>query len=112
MLGVDDGDSGDDGLYTFEELAASAVGNRVFTAEMLLDEVLAWCDAIAEDAVADACAALEGWDRRVNLDSTAPTSGASSSTRSETMHGRVGSTPPTRSAPRRVSWYRATAVRT
>lgn len=69
MLGTEDGDSGPDGRYTFDELTASAVANRAFTAEMLLDDVLAWCDAVGT-AHAEACAALAGWDGRVDLGST------------------------------------------
>ncbi len=71
QLSIDNGDSGDDGLYTFEELAASAVGNRVFTAEMLADDVVARCNATAglRAEVVEACELLADWDRRVNLDS-------------------------------------------
>jgi acyl-homoserine-lactone acylase len=68
QLEIDTGDSGTDGLYTSEELRDSAVGNRVFTAEALLDEVVAACPA-GDPALAPACDVLAAWDRRVDLDS-------------------------------------------
>jgi acyl-homoserine-lactone acylase len=72
QLSVADGDAGDDGRFTFEELRDSAVGNRVFTAEVLLDEVVARCrlpvdqGGVAEQQI---CDVLAGWDRRVDIDS-------------------------------------------
>ena len=75
QLSVDGGDAGTDGLFTREELRDSSVGNRVFTAEMLVDEVVAACNAYAA-VVRDpngiwpaACDTLAAWDRRVDVDS-------------------------------------------
>jgi acyl-homoserine-lactone acylase len=68
QLEVDGGDAGDDGLFTSDELRASAVGNRVFTAEALLDEVLGTC-AVIDSSVGPQCAVLREWDRRVDLES-------------------------------------------
>jgi len=72
QLGTNNGDSGSDGLYTLDELAASAVGNRVLTAELLVDEVLARCEQAGDSAPPSAtagCLVLAKWDRHVNLDS-------------------------------------------
>ncbi len=72
QLGVENGDSGADGLYTLDELAASALGDRVFTAELLVDEVLARCEQAGDAAPPSAtagCLVLSRWDRHVNLDS-------------------------------------------
>jgi acyl-homoserine-lactone acylase len=71
QLSPDRGDSGTDGLFEFTELRDSAVGNRVFTAEALLDEVLVRCgdDAASIPELAPICEVLAGWDRRVDLDS-------------------------------------------
>jgi len=72
QLGTDNGDSGSDGLYTLDELAASAVGDRVFTAEFLVDKVLARCEQAGDSAPPSAtagCLVLAKWDRHVNLDS-------------------------------------------
>ena len=41
QLSIDGGDAGTDGLFTREELRDSSVSDRVFTAEMLVDEVVA-----------------------------------------------------------------------
>ena len=75
QLSVDGGDAGADGLFTREELRDSSVSNRVFTAEMLVDEVVAECNAYAA-LVRDpngiwqpACDTLAAWDRRVDVDS-------------------------------------------
>jgi acyl-homoserine-lactone acylase len=75
QLSVDGGDAGADGLFTREELRDSSVSNRVFTAEMLVDEVVAACNANAA-AVRDpngiwqpACDTLAAWDGRVDVDS-------------------------------------------
>ncbi|MDX1733025.1 MAG: penicillin acylase family protein [Halioglobus sp.] len=43
--------------------------NRVYGAEVALDDVLAVCAMPEAAGVTDACAALAGWDRRVELDS-------------------------------------------
>jgi acyl-homoserine-lactone acylase len=67
QLGVEDGDSGPDGRFSFEELWDSALSNRVFTAEALRDDVVARCRG-AED-LATACEVLDAWDLRVDLDS-------------------------------------------
>jgi len=72
QLGTDNGDSGPDGLYTLDELAASALGNRVLTAELLVDQVVARCEQAGDAAppsAVDGCLVLLKWDRRVNLDS-------------------------------------------
>ena len=72
QLGVENGDSGDDGLYTLDELAASALSNRVFTAEILVDGVVERCERnqeTAHPAAIDACSVLISWDRMVNIDS-------------------------------------------
>jgi acyl-homoserine-lactone acylase len=61
------GDSGPDGLFTFEEFRDSAIGNRVFTAEQLVDEVVERCRA--EGAEDELCDVLEAWDRRVDITS-------------------------------------------
>jgi len=72
QLGIESGDSGSDGLYTLDELAASAIGDRVFTAEILVDDVLARCEQAGDSAPPSAtagCLVLAKWDRHVNLDS-------------------------------------------
>jgi acyl-homoserine-lactone acylase len=75
QLSVDGGDAGADGLFTREELRDSSVSNRVFTAEMLVDEVVAACNAHAAlipDQIGiwpEACDTLAAWDRRVDVDS-------------------------------------------
>jgi len=72
QLGTNNGDSGPDGLYTLDELAASALGNRVLTAELLVDQVIQRCEQAGDAAppsAVDGCLVLLKWDRRVNLDS-------------------------------------------
>ncbi len=72
QLGVANGDSGTDGLYTLDEVTSSALGNRVLTAEMLVDGVLGRCEqggASAPQAAIDGCLVLAKWDRHVDLDS-------------------------------------------
>jgi acyl-homoserine-lactone acylase len=67
QLTADAGDAGDDGLFSREELRDSSVGNRVFTADLLLNDVVARCrDEVAEQAI---CDVLAGWDRRMDIDS-------------------------------------------
>ncbi len=67
QLAADTGDAGDDGLFSRVELRDSSVGNRAFTAERLVDEVVARCRAeVAEQAI---CDVLDGWDRRFDIDS-------------------------------------------
>ena len=67
QLSIDNGDAGDDGLFSRVELRDSSVGNRVFTAEALVDEVVGRCRA--EGAEPAICEVLDNWDRRVDLDS-------------------------------------------
>jgi acyl-homoserine-lactone acylase len=67
QLGVEDGDSGPDGRFSFEELRDSALSNRVFTAEALVDEVVDRCRGVEE--LGPACEVLDTWDRKVDLDS-------------------------------------------
>lgn len=72
QLGIENGDSGADGLYTLDELSSSALGNRVLTAELLVDGVLERCEqsgANAPQSAIDGCLVLARWDRHVNLDS-------------------------------------------
>ncbi|WP_437733809.1 penicillin acylase family protein [Sorangium sp. So ce1335] len=68
--------SGEDGLFSREELEAAILSNRGMTAERLLAQVVERCDGaepvdLEGEAVdiADACLALASWDGRVNLDS-------------------------------------------
>lgn len=61
------GDAGPDGKFTFEQLRDSAIGNRVFTAEQLVDDVVVRCRA--ESSSADICDVLDTWDRRVDVTS-------------------------------------------
>jgi acyl-homoserine-lactone acylase len=67
QLDPERGDSGPDGLFSFEEFRDSAIGNRVFTAEQLVDEVVGRCRA--EGAEAELCDVLAAWDRRVDITS-------------------------------------------
>jgi acyl-homoserine-lactone acylase len=77
--------SGADGKFDLAELEAAILSNRVFTAELLLDQVLAGCQPppapppgrgkrddhrlkLPSPPVA-ACAILAAWDRKVDLDS-------------------------------------------
>ena len=67
QLSEDVGDAGDDGLFSRIELRDSAIGNRSFTADMLLDAVVERCrDDGVEPAV---CDVLDAWDGRFDLDS-------------------------------------------
>ena len=67
QLDVDTGDAGPDGLFSRAELRDSSVGNRVFTAEQLVDEVVARCRIeLDEQAI---CDVLANWDRRNDVDS-------------------------------------------
>jgi len=75
QLTVENGDAGDDGLFTYEEMRESAVGNRVYSADILLDDVIVRCNERAQIVNDDgltqrACDALAGWDGTVNVDST------------------------------------------
>src|SRR5918998_249156 len=97
-----EGASGDDGLFSLDELADAALANRGFTARELLDDVVARCEAVgstpvaipaveaAEPAAASpgavpapalpaamvdvgpACAVLAGWDGVYDLDRAGP----------------------------------------
>ncbi len=75
QLSIDGGDAGSDGLFTREELRDSSVSNRVFTAEMLVDEVVAACNAhaaLVSDQIGvwpEVCDTLAAWDRRADVDS-------------------------------------------
>ena len=71
QLSSDDGDAGDDGLFSRIEIRDSAVGNRAFTADMLLDDVVDRCrDASVEGSIDVAiCDVLANWDGRFDLDS-------------------------------------------
>ncbi len=76
MVDTVDGGAGGDGLFTADELRDAALANRVLTAELLVDDVVARCEASPEVTVGDetvdlakACEVLAAWDRRVDLDS-------------------------------------------
>jgi len=65
------GASGADGLFTFEELQGAVLSNRGMMAELLRDAVVERCQAtpmFAEADLSSACAALEGWNLRLDLD--------------------------------------------
>lgn len=68
--------SGEDGLFSFEELRAAILSNRGGVAELVLPEVVARCagarpvTVMGEEVdITPACAALAGWDGRLDLDS-------------------------------------------
>ena len=74
-------EDGDDDRFDLAELEAAALSGRGIFAEELYDAVLARCtahadveveveDADAPVAIAPACDALAGWDRRVRVEST------------------------------------------
>lgn len=57
-------------LFSLENLKAFMYENRVYGAEITLDDVLTVCAGEPPEAdVADVCAVLADWDRRVDLDS-------------------------------------------
>jgi acyl-homoserine-lactone acylase len=67
----------DNGKFTLSSLKAMLYNNRVQSAELLLDQVVEYCDAnpvvvgtSGAQNTAAACDALANWDRRNNLDST------------------------------------------
>ncbi|MEQ9463491.1 MAG: penicillin acylase family protein, partial [Haliea sp.] len=57
-------------LFDLETLKGLMYANRVYGAEIVLDDVLAICATQAAEPVLEACNVLAGWDRRVNVDST------------------------------------------
>ena len=75
-LGLDivaDRVAGTDGLgdakFNLANLQASLYQNRHIGAELVRDSLVAACKASRKNSLAAACAALEGWDLKVNLDS-------------------------------------------
>ncbi|MFU8764752.1 MAG: penicillin acylase family protein [Haliea sp.] len=56
-------------LFDLESLKGLMYANRVYGAEIVLDDVLAVCATEAASSVLEACSVLAGWDRRVNVDS-------------------------------------------
>jgi acyl-homoserine-lactone acylase len=56
-------------LFSLDTLKGLMYANRVYGAELVLDDVLAICEREAADAVVQACGVLSAWDRRVDLDS-------------------------------------------
>jgi len=56
-------------LFDLATLEGLMYSNRVYGAELVLDDVLTICATPAANTVQQACAALAGWDRKVNLDS-------------------------------------------
>jgi acyl-homoserine-lactone acylase len=59
---------GDDGRFTLDELQEAALSNRALTAELLKDAVVADVCPGQPD-LTDACAVLEAWDGRFDVDS-------------------------------------------
>lgn len=75
-LGLDivaDRVAGTDGLgdakFNLANLQAALYQNRHIGAELVRDDLVAACKASRKNSLAAACAALEGWDLKVNLDS-------------------------------------------
>ena len=60
---------GDEPLFDLETLKAMMYSNRVYGAEIVLDDVLEVCATESAAGVLEACNVLAGWDRRVNLES-------------------------------------------
>ncbi len=56
-------------LFDLPSLEGMMYSNRVYAAELVLDDVLEICATEAATAVSPACSALTVWDRKVNLDS-------------------------------------------
>ena len=76
LLTEQGGASGDDDKFTVEELQAAIMGNRSFTAELLLDSVVARCEGVTSVMVlgdvvdiGGACGVLAGWDGRYDVGS-------------------------------------------
>src|SRR5690606_35385931 len=82
-----DGASGEDGLFTLDELADAALANRGYTSRALKDEVVERCEGVgtvdvpADDAaglpagpvdIGPACDVLAGWDGVYDLDRAGP----------------------------------------
>ena len=68
--------SGDDGRFDFNELRLAALSDRGMMAELLRDQVVGRCQGVTtvdyggeSVDITQACLALEGWDRRLDLDS-------------------------------------------
>jgi len=56
-------------LFNLQTLKDMMYSNRVYGAEIVLDDVLEICAAVETDPVREACTVLSNWDRHVNLDS-------------------------------------------
>ena len=56
-------------LFDFENLKAFMYSNRVYGAEIVMDDIMTVCNTEAADPVLPACTALAGWDKKVELDS-------------------------------------------
>lgn len=56
-------------LFDLETLKGLMYANRVYGAEVVLDDVLAICATEAAAPVLESCNVLANWDRRVNVDS-------------------------------------------
>jgi acyl-homoserine-lactone acylase len=56
-------------LFDLETLKGLMYANRVYGAEVVLDDVLAICATDAAASVLDACNVLANWDRRVDVES-------------------------------------------
>lgn len=50
-------------------LAELVTGNRVYLADLVLDDILAFCRRQTDAAVRPACTALQGWDRQAQTSS-------------------------------------------
>lgn len=57
-----------DGKISPDDLRKMVTDNRVYLADLLLDDLLQLCQPVPDGAAA-ACSALGAWDRHVNLDS-------------------------------------------
>lgn len=76
LLSSDDPASGDDGLFTLEELEGAAMGMRSLYTELALDAVVARCESVGmvtlgEDDdvdISDACDVLAAWDGTFTAD--------------------------------------------
>jgi len=56
-------------LFDLESLKGLMYANRVYGAEIVLDDVLAICANEVAEPVLEACSVLANWDRRVNVES-------------------------------------------